>query len=100
MELQARDDIVFCFVGGGSELCKVRSYARAQQLENIYCLPYQPQAKLAGLLLATDLHIVVMNDTDECIARRYDVKVRCRQQSSQFVRWLIWLIVNFFPLVC
>jgi len=62
MELQERDDIVFCFVGGGSELCKVRSYARAQQLENIYCLPYQPQAKLAGLLSATDLHVVVMGE--------------------------------------
>src|SRR2546429_5483571 len=61
-ELQARDDIVFCFVGGGSELCKVRSYARAQQRENIYCLPYQPQAKLAGLLSAADLHVVVMGE--------------------------------------
>src|SRR5947199_4573212 len=61
-ELQERDDIVFCFVGGGSELCKVRSYARAQQRENIYCLPYQPQAKLAGLLSAADLHVVVMGE--------------------------------------
>ena len=61
-ELQERDDIVFCFVGGGSELCKVRSYARAQQRENICCLPYQPQAKLAGLLSAADLHVVVMGE--------------------------------------
>ena len=61
-KLKERNDIVFCFVGGGSELGKVRSYARAQQLENIYCLPYQPQAKLAGLLSAADLHVVVMGE--------------------------------------
>ena len=61
-QLKGRDDIVFCFVGGGSELCKVRSYARAQQLENIYCLPYQPQEKLAALLSAADLHVVVMGE--------------------------------------
>src|SRR5260370_20016969 len=61
-QLKERDDIVFSFVGGGSELGKVRDYSRAQQLENIYCLPYQPQAKLAGLLSAADLHLVVMGE--------------------------------------
>jgi colanic acid biosynthesis glycosyl transferase WcaI len=61
-QLQERADIVFCFVGGGSELGRVRDYARAQRLENIYCLPYQPQEKLAGLLSAADLHVVVMGE--------------------------------------
>src|SRR6266508_3268425 len=59
---RGRDDIVFCFVGGGSELYKVRNYARAHELENVRCLPYQPQAELAALLSAADLHVVVMGE--------------------------------------
>ena len=47
-KLSARDDIAFCFVGGGSEFSKVEEFARANQLENIRCLPYQPQAELSG----------------------------------------------------
>ena len=61
-QLKERADVVFCFVGGGSELCKVRDYARAQHLKNIYCLPYEPQERLAGLLSAADLHVVVMGE--------------------------------------
>lgn len=61
-QLRTRSDIVFCFVGGGSELGKVRDYSRARSLENIYCLPYQSQASLAGVLSAADLHVVVMGE--------------------------------------
>jgi colanic acid biosynthesis glycosyl transferase WcaI len=59
-KLQPRDDIVFCFGGGGSELGKVKDFVRTNQLENIRCLPYQPQAELPALLSAADLHVVIM----------------------------------------
>jgi colanic acid biosynthesis glycosyl transferase WcaI len=61
-KLSARDDIAFCFVGGGSEFGKVEEFARANQLKNIRCLPYQPQAELSGVLSAADLHVVIMGD--------------------------------------
>jgi glycosyltransferase involved in cell wall biosynthesis len=61
-KLRARDDIVFCFVGGGSEFGKVADFARANKVRNIRCLPYQPQAELSGVLSAADLHVVVMGD--------------------------------------
>ena len=61
-ELKHRDDIVFLFVGGGSEVEKVQSFARSHKLSNIRWLPYQPQAQLAALLSAADLHVVVMGE--------------------------------------
>ena len=60
--LTRRNDIVFCFVGGGSEQAKVRNFAAARQLENIICLPYQPMNELSGSLSAADLHVAVMGD--------------------------------------
>src|SRR5205807_6628373 len=41
---------------------KVQSFARSHELRNIRWLPYQPQAKLAALLSAADLHVVVMGE--------------------------------------
>jgi hypothetical protein len=61
-KLAAKPEIVFCFVGGGSEFDKVKSYAARHQLTNIICLPYQPLDKLAASLSAADLHVVVMGD--------------------------------------
>ena len=61
-QLAAREDVVFCFVGGGSEQKKVRAFAAQHQLHNIACLPYQPLDELAGLLSAADLHAVVMGE--------------------------------------
>jgi len=61
-KLNDRDDIAFCFVGGGSEYEKVKVYAQRNELRNILCLPYQPLAELAGSLSAADLHVVVMGD--------------------------------------
>jgi len=60
--LSARDDIVFCFVGGGSEFRKVRHFAGDRGLKNILCLPYQPMHELSGSLSAADLHVVVLGD--------------------------------------
>jgi len=55
-------DIVFCFVGGGSEFQKVKDRARAQGMNNVLCLPYQPLDKLSASLSAADLHVVVMGN--------------------------------------
>lgn len=56
--LTTRADIVFCFVGGGSEQVKVREAG----LDNVKCLPYQPLSELSGSLSAADLHVVVMGE--------------------------------------
>jgi colanic acid biosynthesis glycosyl transferase WcaI len=61
-KLSVRDDIAFCFVGGGSEFKRVEEFARTNQLKNIRCLPYQPQSELSAVLSAPDLHVVVMGE--------------------------------------
>ena len=60
--LADRPDIVFCFVGGGSEFPPVVNFAAAHNLPNIRCLPYQPLADLSASLSAADLHVVVMGN--------------------------------------
>jgi hypothetical protein len=61
-KLRHRQDIAFCFVGGGSEFAGVKEFAASRDLTNIVCLPYQPRAQLAALLSAADLHVVVMGE--------------------------------------
>ena len=61
-KLSSRKDIVFCFMGGGSEQNKVREFATRHSLENILCLGYQPFDMLAASLSAADLHTVVMGN--------------------------------------
>ena len=60
--LQEQPDIVFCFVGGGSEQTKVREFAAQHKLPNVRCFPYQPLNELSSSLSAADLHVVVMGD--------------------------------------
>jgi glycosyltransferase involved in cell wall biosynthesis len=55
-------DVAFCFVGGGSEHDRVKSFALENRLSNVLCLPYQPLDELGGVLSAADLHLVVMGD--------------------------------------
>ncbi|HEY0729634.1 MAG TPA: glycosyltransferase family 4 protein [Pyrinomonadaceae bacterium] len=62
LRMKDRDDVAFCFVGGGSEQGKVRDFALRHGLSNVKCLPYQPLDQLAGSLSAADLHVVVMGD--------------------------------------
>ena len=62
LKLKERDDIAFCFVGGGSEQAKVRDFVLRNELSNVKCLPYQPLDQLANSLSAADLHVVVMGD--------------------------------------
>jgi putative colanic acid biosynthesis glycosyltransferase WcaI len=60
--LSSHPEIAFCFVGGGSELEKVKSFAAGHKMQNVLCLPYQPMTELAGSLSAADMHVVVMGD--------------------------------------
>jgi colanic acid biosynthesis glycosyl transferase WcaI len=62
LELKTREDITFCFVGGGSEYAKVKDFARRHELSNVKCLPYQPLTELSNSLSAADLHVVVMGE--------------------------------------
>ena len=62
LELKNREDVVFCFVGGGGEHAKVREFAQRHELSNVKCLPYQPLNELSHSLSAADLHAVVMGD--------------------------------------
>src|ERR1039458_2739296 len=54
--LTDRDEIAFCFVGGGSEFKKVQERVQDRSLRNVLCLPYQRSEKLSGSLSAADLH--------------------------------------------
>ena len=58
--LQNQSEIVFYFIGGGSEQIKVRQLAA--HLPNVKCLPYQPLNELSSSLSAADLQVVVMGD--------------------------------------
>ena len=60
--LEEQSEIVFCFVGGGSEQIKVREFASQHRLKNVKCLPYRQLSELSGSLSAADLHVVVMGD--------------------------------------
>jgi len=59
--LMGEQDMVFCFIGGGSEFERVRQLAG--KVRNLYCLPYQPLEQLSALLSAADLHVVVMGNS-------------------------------------
>jgi len=60
--LESRNEIGFCFVGGGSEQAKVEAFKTSHGLSNVTCLPYQPLGELSGSLSAADLHTVVMGN--------------------------------------
>ncbi len=88
LKLSNEPDIMFCFIGGGSEWRRIKEKAesRKQKSEisaachesppnssilnpqssvfnsNLLCLPYQPLSELSASLSAADLHIVVMGD--------------------------------------
>ena len=59
-QLRQREDIVFCFIGGGSGVAEVARFVRTHGTTNILQLPYQPIESLSASLSAADLHAVVM----------------------------------------
>jgi len=60
--LAVEKEIVFSFIGGGSQFERVRQFALDHRLPNTLCLPYQPMAQLSASLSAADLHLVVMGN--------------------------------------
>ena len=62
LQLAEHPEVVFCFVGGGSEVAKVRQFHLHHGLRNIVSLPYQPLDQLSSSLSAADLHVVAMGD--------------------------------------
>jgi colanic acid biosynthesis glycosyl transferase WcaI len=77
-KLAGDSQIVFCFIGGGSEYQKISRMADAgvrdaallapcpswvtTHASNLLCLPYRPLSELAQSLSAADLHVAVMGD--------------------------------------
>ena len=61
-ELRDREDIAFCFVGGGSEFETVQRYRAEHGLTSIATIPYQPLDQLGASLSSADLHVVVMGN--------------------------------------
>lgn len=61
--LVGRLDILFLFVGGGSEWRKIRERIKVSEQPNVRCLPYQPLDQLSGSLSAADVHVVVMGNS-------------------------------------
>lgn len=61
-ELRTDSSVAFVFVGGGSQVEKVRRFARDNGLENILQVPYQPLIDVGGMLSAADLHVVALGD--------------------------------------
>lgn len=60
--LRGETDIVFCFIGGGSEFGRIKKWAAGTKNPQVLCLPYQPLATLSASLSAADAHVVVMGD--------------------------------------
>ena len=61
-QLSERKDIVFLFVGGGSEQEKVRQFAARYALGNVGACLIRAPRRFRRLLSAADLHTVVMGD--------------------------------------
>lgn len=58
--LREEKDIVFAFIGGGSEFTRVKKWAAGNS--QALCLPYQPLNQLSASLSSGDAHLVVMGD--------------------------------------
>ena len=56
--LKTRADIMFCFVGRGSQEIALRKLVQTRQLTNVKFIDYQPQSELTHSLTAADIHLV------------------------------------------
>lgn len=59
-QLRREKNLVFAFIGGGSEFARVKKWAADNP--QVVCLPYQPLNQLSGSLSAADVHLVVMGN--------------------------------------
>lgn len=60
-DLEDRPEVVFVFVGGGSEKGRIEAAIEAGAT-NLRSLPYQPLERIAYSLSAADVHLVVLGD--------------------------------------
>jgi colanic acid biosynthesis glycosyl transferase WcaI len=60
--LRNNSSVAFLFVGGGSELPRIKKLAHDFELENMICDGYKPLAQLAGSLSAADMQVVLLGD--------------------------------------
>jgi glycosyltransferase involved in cell wall biosynthesis len=60
-KLRGEKDVVFAFVGGGSEFSRIKQWAAGNP--QVLCLPYQPLGKLSASLSAADGHVVIMGNS-------------------------------------
>lgn len=58
-KFEAKEDVVFAFVGAGSVLEDLKEYQKKYELKNIVFIPYQDKADLVYSLNAGDVHFVV-----------------------------------------
>jgi glycosyltransferase involved in cell wall biosynthesis len=58
--LRDRLDILFLFIGEGAKASEIENFARAEALENIRMLPYQPRETLRYSLAAGDASLVTL----------------------------------------
>ena len=66
--LKTRPDILFCFVGRGSQESSLRELVDAHGLTNVRFFDYQPQDELTHSLTAADLHLVPLTkDLSRCL---------------------------------
>jgi colanic acid biosynthesis glycosyl transferase WcaI len=61
--LKERTDILFCFIGRGSEESKLRKQADDAGLVNVRFFDYQPQSELTHSLTAANLHLVPLTES-------------------------------------
>ncbi len=62
LELRGEERFLFAFVGGGTELKKVKAFRETHGLSSIVILPYQPLEELSCSLSAADVQVVVMGN--------------------------------------
>ena len=56
--LKERSDILFCFVGRGSQETALRQLVDKRRLTNVKFIDYQPQSELTHSLTAANIHLV------------------------------------------
>lgn len=58
--LKGREEILFLFVGDGAKAGEIEEFARANDLQNVRLLPYQPRENLRHSLAAGAAHLVTL----------------------------------------
>ncbi len=61
--LRSRRDIVFCLVGDGAQIDRLKATVASRQLEQVMFLPPQPTQTVSAMLSAADLHLVTLKES-------------------------------------